>query len=212
MDAIAPPAALAVAASFAAAGKLPTQGAIQKVRYSHQAMADMIVGNPWISQAEIARNFGYTEGWVSQVIASDAFQAYLAKRKDDLVDPHIRATIEERFKGLIARSIEILMRKLEAPANTISDELALGALNAAAKAAGYGVKSAAVQVNQQFVVQVPAKAASSADWVAQTSSGGLPVASSPAAQTTQMVEDAVLVEPRSAELNTSDLLSALKGA
>lgn len=172
--------------------------AIDKVRYSHKAMVDMIVANPWISQGELAKNFGYTEGWVSQVIASDAFQAYLALRKEELIDPALRATIEERFKGLVARSIEILMRKLEQAPNLISDDLALKALDIAAKAAGYGAKNAGVTLNQQFVVQVPAKSASSADWVAQHGAGGQTVSIPPAVEVPKSPSTAVLVDSGSA--------------
>lgn len=187
--------------------------AIQKIRYSHDAMIDMIVANPWISQGELARNFGYTEGWVSQVIASDAFQARLAERKNDLVDPHLRATIDERFKGLVVRSIEILMRKLDKPEGQISDETALKALEIASKAAGYGAVKGGVQVNTQFVVQVPAKSASAEEWHREHGSGGVLVASSPAGKASQRVDTAVLVAPESAgPLNSQALLTELKGS
>lgn len=136
--------------------------AIQKVRYSHDAMIDLVIQNPWISQNEIAAHFGYTVPWVSQVFSADAFQSRMAQRKEELVDPAIRATIEERFKALVFQSLEVLKRKLSSP--VVSDELALGALNGAAKALGYGARGPQVQVNQQFVVQVPGKAATSADW------------------------------------------------
>lgn len=137
--------------------------AIQKVRYSHDGMIELIIKNPWISQNELAAHFGYTAGWVSQVIASDAFQEKMAERKKELVDPAILATIEERFKALVVQSFEILKRKLE---NSPSDDLALGVMNGAAKALGYGARPAATtQVNNSFVVQLPPKSASSADWV-----------------------------------------------
>lgn len=208
--ALAPPSA-DIAATFGRVNTAPRPQAIAKTRYSHEAMVDMIVSNPWISQAELARNFGYTEGWVSQVIASDAFQAFLEKRKGDLIDPAIRATIEERFKGLIARSIEILMRKLDKPEGQISDELATKALEIASKAAGYGSKTAQVQLNQSFVVHVPPKSASSADWHAENSSAGKPVSTPPAFKAASTVEDAVLVDSRSGGLDTKQLLSQLKG-
>lgn len=185
--------------------------AIEKVRYSHQAMVDMIVANPWISQGELARNFGYTEGWVSQVIASDAFQAYLAKRKDELVDPTLRATIEERFKGLVARSLDILMQKLEGGALKVSDETALKALEIASKAMGYGQKGAGVQINNNFVVAVPGKAASTADWAAQNGAGGKPVITPPSAKLTQMRDAEVLVGSGSAAPKGKSLLDELKG-
>lgn len=195
--------------------------AIQKVRYSHDAMIDMIVANPWISQGELAANFGYTEGWVSQVIASDAFQARLAERKNDLIDPHLRATIEERFRGLVVRSLEILMQKLERPHKDISDELALKALDIAAKAAGYGQKTQQNNFQANFVVQVPAKAESTEAWVKQIGAGGQARPISPAGAIGASIEDAVLVDslpaappaelnPPAAKLGAS-LLSELKG-
>lgn len=195
------------AADFAAAAR---KQAIQKVRYSHDAMIDMIVGNPWISQGELAENFGYTEGWVSQVIASDAFQARLAQRKDALIDPHIRATLEERFKGLVARSLDILMAKLERPAKDIPDELALKALEVASKAAGYGAKGPGVVLQQNFVALVPQKAVSSAAWAEQLGVGGSPVVHSPSAKVAQTIDAEVLVEPGPAAPNTQGLLAALK--
>lgn len=148
---------------------LQKENAIQKVNYSHDAMIDQIVANPWVSQGQLARYFGYTEGWVSQIIASDSFQSRLAERKNELVDPTIRATIEERFKGLVIQSLEVLRRKLESP--IVSDELALKALDVAAKAAGYGAKAPLVNQNMQFVVQVPSKAGSSEEWSKTYSSG-----------------------------------------
>lgn len=187
-----------------------TGGAIQKVRYTHDAMIDMIVANPWISQGELARNFGYTEGWVSQVIASDAFQARLAERKNELVDPHLRATIEERFKGLVVRSIEILMRKLEQ--DKVSDETALKALEIASKAAGYGARGPQVEVKNNFVVQVPPKSHSGEDWAREYGAGGSAGTLPPTVRAGQVIEAEVLVDPSpAAPPNARLLLEELKG-
>lgn len=189
--------------------------AIDKIRYSHDAMVDMIVANPWISQGELAKAFGYTEGWVSQVLASDAFQGRLAERKNELVDPVLRATIEERFKALVLRSYEVLMRKLEKPIDQISDELALKTMEIAAKAAGYGSRGAQVQINQSFAVALPQKEPTTDGWAAKYGAGGSPVVNSPAFKAGNTVQDAVLVEPRSAaptpKQDGAALLSELKG-
>lgn len=112
--------------------------AIDKIRYSHDAMVDLIVGNPWITQTELAAKFGYTQGWVSQVIASDAFQHRLAERKEQIIDPAIKASFEERLKALALRSHAILMEKLDKPTHQIPDALALKSLEMATKALGYG--------------------------------------------------------------------------
>lgn len=142
------------------------QGAIQKIRYTHDAMIDKIIADPWVAQGALAAMFGYTEGWVSQVIASDAFQARLAARKSELVDPYIKATLEERFKGLAIQSLDKLRQKLEQPASKISDETLLRAVEISSKALGYGAKMPQVNNNVQFVVHVPPKAKNSEDWAA----------------------------------------------
>jgi len=118
----------------------PVRGGIAKVRYTHDGMIDLIITNPGISQGQLAAHFGYSQSWVSQIISSDAFQVRLAERKDELVDPTIRATIEEQFKGLVARSLDILREKLNRPAASIPDNLALRTLELSARAAGYGAR------------------------------------------------------------------------
>lgn len=124
---------------------------ITKVSYTHDAMIDLIIANPAVSQNSLAAHFNYSPGWVSQIIASDAFQAKLAERTKDLVDPTIRATVEDRFKALVLRSLDILRQKLDKPADQIPDQLALRALELSSRAAGYGARSEQppVQVNME---------------------------------------------------------------
>lgn len=135
--------------------------AIQKVRYSHDAMIDLIIENPTISQNAMAAHFGYTPGWVSQIINSDAFRERLAERKDELVDPRIRTSIEERIRALADKSIEVLLQKLHETSNM---NVAVRALDVATRSLGYGAKpSAAVQINN-YVAHIPPRAPDSASW------------------------------------------------
>lgn len=120
-------------------GELPSQP-IAKLRYTHEAMVDLIIANPAISQNELARRFGYSPAWVSRVLASDAFQTKLAERSKEVVDPTVRQAVEEQFKGLVLRSLEILQEKLDRPTEQIPDQLALRALEISSRAAGYGGK------------------------------------------------------------------------
>lgn len=144
------------------------QGAIKKISYTHDSMIDFIIANPWVNQGDIAKHYGYTQGWVSQVFASDAFQHRLAERKEELVDPVLRASIEEKFKALVNRSFAVLMGKLEKPDGQVSDETALRAMEIASKALGYGARDTRSLVqNNNFVVQLPAKAGSVEEWTAQ---------------------------------------------
>lgn len=112
--------------------------AVAKVRYSHDAMIDMIIANPWVSQNKLAEVFGYTPAWVSLVMSSNAFKERLAARKAELVDPALVTSIEERFKALVTRSLEVLQEKLSAPASVVPDGLALRAVELGAKALGLG--------------------------------------------------------------------------
>lgn len=122
---------------------------IQKLNYSHDAMIDLIIANPGISQNAIAARFGYTASWICQVMASDAFQSKLAARKEELVDPEIRKSVELGFKALVIRSMELLREKLEGPASTIPDQLVLRSLEISSRAAGYGAKAETPAVPQE---------------------------------------------------------------
>lgn len=113
------------------------QGGVKKVSYTHEDLAHTILSNPGITQVELAARYGYTPGWVSQIIASDAFQAFLNERKEKIVDPLLRGAIEESFKGLVLQSMERLRAKLEA---NPSDQLCIEVLRSSSRALGYGVK------------------------------------------------------------------------
>ena len=118
----------------------PGRGVIAKVSYTHADMIDFIISNPGISQGAVAARYGYTEGWLSQVMSSDAFRNMMAERRGELVDPVLTATIEERFRGLANRSLDRLMDKLNAP--VVSDQVVLKAVELGAKALGIGGNAA----------------------------------------------------------------------
>lgn len=122
--------------------------AIAKLNYSHDGMINLILANPGISQNELAAQFGYSASWISQVMTSDVFQARLMERSAELVDPAIRASIEEQFKSMVSRSMDIIRQKLNKPVAEVSDNFALRALEVASRAAGYGARDpVAIQVN-----------------------------------------------------------------
>lgn len=139
--------------------------AIQKVKYTHDAMVDLLIANPEVTQGQVADYFGYTQPWVSRVIRSDAFRERLAARKAEIVDPAILERVEARFEGLVERSLEILMEKLQ-PKNNPSSELALKTADLGARAMGYGAKQGpTMNIQQNFVVAMPQKARTSEEWL-----------------------------------------------
>ncbi len=116
----------------------PTMGNLQRIRYSHMAMIDFMITNPWASQNQIAAHFGRTAGWISNIIVSDAFQAAFHARREELVDPAMRGSLEEMFKGVVHRSLVVLQEKLAAPAASVSDTVMLKAIEYGSKALGMG--------------------------------------------------------------------------
>ena len=143
-------------------------GAIQRVKYTHDALIDMIIANPAVSQGQLATAFGYTQGWLSRVMNSDAFQARLAARKMEVVDPQLVLSIDEKLRALASKSLDVVLDKL---AVTQNPDTALKALEVTSKALGYGARQQNLNVQQNFVVALPPKAASAEEWAAAHGEG-----------------------------------------
>lgn len=142
-------------------GTVSAAHAIDRVKYSHDAMIDLVIATPGISQNNIAKHFGYTPGWVSRIFNSDAFQARLAQRKSDLVDPVLALSIDEKLRAVASRSLDIVLEKLELTQNP---DTAMKALEITTKALGYGARAQNVAVQQNFVVAMPTKVTDPNEW------------------------------------------------
>jgi hypothetical protein len=57
------------------------------------------------------------------MIASNAFQIWLAERTGEFVDPTIRSTVEQRFKAMILRTLGSLQEKVDRPTAQICNQL-----------------------------------------------------------------------------------------
>lgn len=138
--------------------------AIERVKYTHDAMIDLIIANPAIKQGEIAKHFGYTQSWVSRIFNSDAFQARLAVRKKDIVDPSLILSVDEKLRAVASKSLDIVLEKLEA---SPSMDQALAAVNTTTKALGYGARQSNLNLQANFVVAMPPKAPDAASWASK---------------------------------------------
>ena len=140
------------------------KNAITKVSYTHDAMIDLIIANPSITQGQLAAHFQYTQGWISQIMSSDAWKARLAERKGDLSDPTVVATVNERLEGLARQSLQMIQQNLDMNPGKV--DVALKALEISTRALGYGANAQSgvnVQVNN-VVAFVPEKVASGEVW------------------------------------------------
>lgn len=144
---------------------------IQKLRYSHEAMVDYLIANPAASQNELASLFDVSVGWISRIINSDAFQAFLASRKAELLDPVLAQSIEEQLRGLVSQSVEVLSEKLSATKNP---EIAIKALEIGSKALGFGARDRAPQTTNNFVVALPTQAPNADAWAERYAQTGKP--------------------------------------
>jgi len=135
-------------------GTASAANAVTRIKYTHDAMIELVIANPSISQNEIAKHFGYSVPWVSRVFCSDAFQARLAERKTELVDPTVVASVNERMQALAMQSLDILQNKLAATQNP---DMAMKALEISTKAMGYGARQQNINTQNNFVVHLPNK-------------------------------------------------------
>lgn len=122
--------------------KATTMGKLQRVSYTHDAMIDLMISHPEWSKTDIAKHFGYSPSWISNIWASDAFQARYAERRTELVNPTLQVTLEENFRAMTYESLRVLKEKLEQPA--CPAEVALRAAEMGAKALGLGGHRAVV--------------------------------------------------------------------
>jgi hypothetical protein len=118
-----------------------------KVSYTHDAMIDLIIARPAISNNELAAVFGYTAAWCSMIKSSDAFKARLAARRAEVVDPTLSLSLEERIRGITERAVEVIADKLQAPSEFVPDALALRAAEFGAKALAIGAAPPQATVN-----------------------------------------------------------------
>lgn len=156
--------------AFAPRQSAPLEGtssaanAIARVSITHDAVIDLLIANPAIKQGEIAKHFGYTQSWVSRFMNSDAFLARLAARKADIVDPAIFLSVDEKLRAVASKSLDVVLEKLEL-VPTMGE--ALEAVGIVTKALGYGARQTNLNVQTNFVVAMPQKAADAGEWAAR---------------------------------------------
>jgi DNA-binding Lrp family transcriptional regulator len=107
----------------------------------------LLMSPPGETQRALARRVGYSESWLSRIIASDAFQARLAERIEKDIEPERReafklrfASIEEQARGLLLDSLQKLTARLEDPAG-VPDQLVVKTVEVTSKLLGYGART-----------------------------------------------------------------------
>lgn len=139
---------------------------LQRVRYSHEAMIDVLIAEPATTQRELAAMFDRTEGWISIVLNSDVFQARLAERRELEVIPHVTASIKTRINAIASESLQRIHERLLDQAKPPKDEFLLATAKLATDALGYGARPAGGSGASpvQVVVNVPQQVPDARTW------------------------------------------------
>ena len=118
----------------------------------HRAMVDTILARPEMTTAELGEQYGFSPAWTNLIINSVAFKRLLEKRRDEVINPIIIASTEERLQAVVNRSLDVIHEKLSKSADQVSDNLVLKALEVSTKAMGMGqAKAAAVVIESNHL-------------------------------------------------------------
>lgn len=135
---------------------------IQKVRHSHEALIDLMLAKPRATQAELGAALGYTSVAIGIIMRSDAFRERLAQRRNETIDPVIRASFEQKLNALAEMSAEKLLQKAEHGLLSNQELLSAARLGVESKASKYGARPAVIPL-----VVVPGQIADPQAWAAQ---------------------------------------------
>jgi len=127
----------------------------------HDAILDLKLSKPWLTQNEIAFELGFTPAWVSTVVNSTAFRATYAERYQEVFDKVV-VPMRDKLAGTASLAMERVNETLSEP--ECDPGYALDAMDKTLKAMGFGkgprnVSGTNVQVNNYGVDPDTLKAA-----------------------------------------------------
>ena len=135
---------------------------LQKLSHRHEEILMWLMLNPNKSQGECARELGYTDAWVSQIINSDIFQARLAELREQDFELNV-LSLREKLSAAADLAIDKMMERLEV--ETDIDKIR-NVGDTALKRLGYGTPANPAQVaiggriiNNTLIVDGASKAA-----------------------------------------------------
>jgi hypothetical protein len=139
------------------------QGVIKgQLTYTHKAMMDLVLANPTMSLKDLAEYFGVTEAWAKKVTMSDAFQAVLDKRREEIINPIISESVTEKIRGLTNNTLDMLNSRVELGIVKTPELIEIAKMGLTSQ--GLLDTSDKVVNNNQFVVAMPNKVATSDEW------------------------------------------------
>jgi hypothetical protein len=128
---------------------------IMRVSVRHDAIMNYLLVNPTVPLGIVAREFGVTQPWLSTIIHSDAFQAQLQAKKNEMFGTHV-LPLGEKLLGLAHLAVEKVGQHLE---KTDDPDYVVNVATAVLDRIGYSPKAqpapvSAVNVQQNNYYQV----------------------------------------------------------
>lgn len=113
---------------------------LQKISTQHEAIADYLLAFPERSKRECAEAMGVSPAWLSTVINSNAFRAYMTERRRDYNQVLHEEVVAKMYK-VVGDSLDTLDRVVLNPET--DPRLVLDIKDKTLEQLGYGSKSAA---------------------------------------------------------------------
>jgi hypothetical protein len=143
----------ALGLSPAAPPQLPVSTGPKSVSIRHNEIMDFLMMNPSVKMSEVARQFGVTPGWLSQIVHSDVFQALLKEKQD--------VAFHESVMPLREKMMHVAHQALDRLAERLPQETEVSTLSRTAESVldrlGYGSKQNAATIINNTQVNVLAK-------------------------------------------------------
>lgn len=136
-----------------------------QLTYTHKAMMDLVLANPTMPLKDLAEYFGVTEAWAKKVTMSDAFQAVLDKRREEIINPIISESVTEKIRGLTNNTLDMLNSRVEMGIVKTPELIEIAKMGLTSQ--GLLDTSDKVVNNNQFVVAMPNKVATADEWAEQ---------------------------------------------
>lgn len=84
----------------------------RKLNYLQEAVVDLVLQVPNVTQKELSEIFGLSTNSVSALVRSDLFMDRLAQRKQTLIDPHIMRTMNDRMHSVSMLAMAAIEKQL----------------------------------------------------------------------------------------------------
>lgn len=138
-----------------------------QLTYTHKAMMDLILANPTMPMEDLAEHFGVTKAWAKKVTMSDAFQAVLDKRREEIINPIIAESVTEKIRGLTTNTLDALNFRVDSGVVKTTELIEIARIGMTSM--GLLDMSDKVTNNNQFVVAMPSKVPNADEWAKQVS-------------------------------------------